>query len=61
MDVCVAKGSAALADLGDGGDSLLLCLDTADRPILVPFPGDILTDPKDDLNPATRLDVTPPH
>lgn len=48
----------ALADLGDGDNNHVLCLDTVDRPVSVSFPAGILTDPNDDLNPATTVDVT---
>ena len=49
----------ALADLGDGDNNHLLCLDTTDTPIAVSFPAGILTDPNDDLNPATIVAVRP--
>ena len=52
---------AALADLGDGDNNHMLCMDTADRPVSVSFPAGILTDPNDDLNPATTVDVTVPQ
>jgi hypothetical protein len=48
---------AALADLGDRDNNHLLCLDTADTPISVSFPAGVLTDPNDDLNPATSVAV----
>ena len=48
---------AALADLGDGDNNHLLCLDTADAPLSVAFPAGIFTDPNDDLNPATSVAV----
>lgn len=47
----------ALADLGDGDNNHLLCLDTADAPVSVAFPEGIFTDPNDDLNPATSVTV----
>ncbi len=47
----------ALADLGDGDNNHLLCLDTTDRPISVSFPAGILTDPNEDLNPATSSEI----
>jgi hypothetical protein len=47
----------ALADLGDGDNNHVLCLDTQDKPISVAFPAGILTDPNDDLNPATSVQV----
>ncbi len=50
---------AALADLGDGDNNHLLCLDTADTPVAVSFPAGIFTDPNDDLNPATSVTVRP--
>jgi len=49
----------ALADLGDGDNNHLLCLDTADAPLSVSFPAGVLTDPNDDLNPATSVAVVP--
>jgi hypothetical protein len=49
---------ADLANLGDGDNNHMLCMDTKDLPISVSFPEGILTDPNDDLNPATRVDVT---
>ncbi len=48
----------ALADLGDGDNNHLLCLDTADTPISVSFPAGVLADPNDDVNPATSVEVT---
>lgn len=50
---------AVLADLGDNDNNHLLCLDTADTPISVSFPAGVLTDPNDDLNPATSIAVAP--
>lgn len=49
----------ALADLGDGDNNHLLCLDTADTPLSVSFPAGVLTDPNDDPNPATSVAVRP--
>ena len=49
----------ALADLGDGDNNHLLCLDTADTPVSVSFPGGVLTDPNEDMNPATSVAVRP--
>ncbi|MEO1475001.1 MAG: hypothetical protein AAFS13_01355 [Pseudomonadota bacterium] len=48
---------AALADLGDGDNNHLLCLDTQDEVISVAFPAGIFTDPNDDLNPETSIQV----
>ncbi len=50
---------AYLADLEDGDNNHLLCLDTDDQPISVSFPAGVLTDPNEDLNPATTADVVP--
>jgi hypothetical protein len=47
-----------LADLGDGDNNHLLCLDTADQPVSVSFPAGIFTDPNDDLNPETEIAVS---
>lgn len=52
---------AALADLGDGDNNHLLCLDTAGTPLSVSFPAGVLTDPNGDLNPATSVAVLPPR
>jgi len=49
----------ALADLGDGDNNHLLCLDTADTPVSISFPAGILIDPNGDLNPATSVMVRP--
>lgn len=49
----------ALADLGDGDNNHMLCLDTQDRLVSVAFPAGVFTDPNDDLNPATSVDITP--
>lgn len=48
----------ALADLGDGDNNHILCLDTADKPVSVSFPGGILKDPNSDLNPPTKVTIT---
>lgn len=34
-----------------------LCLDTADIPVSVSFSAGYLTDPNNDLNPATTVDI----
>ena len=47
----------ALADLGDGDNNHLLCLDTPDAPISVSFPAGVFTDPNDDLNPETSVSL----
>jgi len=43
----------ALADLNDGDNNHLLCLDTADPAISVSFPAGYLTDPRECLTSAT--------
>ncbi|WP_448501972.1 hypothetical protein [Sphingomonas sp.] len=48
---------AALANLGDGDNNHVLCLDTADQALSVSFPGGILQDPNGDLNPPTSVEV----
>ena len=45
----------ALADLGDGDNNHVLCLATDGDPVSVSFPAGVLTDPNDDLNPATTI------
>jgi len=52
---------AALADLGDGDNNHMLCLDTTDRALSVSFPAGILVDPNKDLNPATTVEVDAPN
>ena len=47
----------ALADLGDGDNNHMLCMDTTDLPVAVSFPAGVLTDPNDDLNPSTTVAV----
>ena len=48
---------AALADLGDGDNNHLLCLDTADPAVSVSFPAGHLVDPNQDLNPDTHIAI----
>ena len=50
---------AALADLEDGDNNHLLCLDTADPAVSVSFPAGHLVDPNRDLNPDTQIAVNP--
>ncbi|SPJ29790.1 hypothetical protein [Falsiruegeria mediterranea] len=52
---------AALADLGDGDNNHMLCLDTTNRVLSVSFPAGILVDPNKDLNPATTVEVDAPN
>ena len=48
---------AVLADLKDGDNNHLLCLDTTDTVRSVSFPAGYLTDPREDLNPATKISI----
>ena len=48
----------ALADLGDGDNNHLLCLDIAGTPRQVSFPAGHLVDPNGDRNPATMVVVS---
>ena len=47
----------AIADLGDGDNNHLLCLDRAGQPLQVDFPAGLVTDPREDLNPQTTIEV----
>jgi hypothetical protein len=49
----------ALADLVDGDNNHLLCLDVEGTPTVVSLPAGFLTDPRDDPNPDTERAVTP--
>jgi hypothetical protein len=48
----------AIGDLGDGDNNHELCLDRAGLPLHVDLPAGLLTDPREDLNPPTRVEVT---
>jgi hypothetical protein len=48
----------AIGDLGDGDNNHELCLDRAGLPLRVSFPAGLLTDPREDLNPDTQIEVT---
>jgi hypothetical protein len=48
----------AIGDLGDGDNNHELCLDVEARAVRVAFPEGLLTDPRDDLNPATEVSVS---
>ena len=50
----------ALADLLDGDNNHRLCLDVDGTPKSVSFPAGYLTDPRDDPNPDTQMEVTAP-
>ena len=47
----------ALGDLGDGDNNHELCLDQTGVPLRVSFPAGLLTDPAEDLNPASSIDI----
>jgi hypothetical protein len=48
----------AIGDLGDGDNNHELCLNRAGLPLHVDFPAGLVTDPRGDLNPHTRIEVT---
>jgi len=48
----------ALADLGDGDNNHLLCLDVEGNPNAVSFPAGHLVDPNHDLNPDTSIAIS---
>ena len=48
----------AIGDLGDGDNNHELCLDRAGSPLRVDFPAGLLTDPREDLNPDTSIEIT---
>jgi hypothetical protein len=50
-------GPAALADLKDNDNNHLLCLEDTREVVSVSFPEGLVTDPNEDLNPATRIEV----
>jgi hypothetical protein len=50
----------AIADLNDGDNNHELCLDRAGVPLHVDFPPGLVTDPREDLNPQTLIEITAP-
>jgi hypothetical protein len=48
----------ALADIGDGDNNHLLCLDVTDTPSAVRLPGGLLIDPRNDLSLDSRILVS---
>ena len=48
----------ALGDLGDGDNNHKLCLDVEGTPLKIDFPKDLVTDPRDDLNPETSIKIS---
>ncbi len=51
----------ALGDLGDGDNNHKLCLDVEGSPLKIDFPEGLVTDPRDDLNPRTSIEVSIPY
>lgn len=49
----------AIGDLGDGDNNHELCLDTEREVLRVEFPAGLMTDPREDLNPATAVEMRP--
>ena len=45
----------AISDLGDGDNNHELCLDQVYDVMSIQFPAGLMTDPRDDLNPATSV------
>ena len=52
-DILQEISPIAVRDLGDGDNNHKLCLDSEARVVRVEFPAGLLTDPREDLNPAT--------
>lgn len=50
-----------LADLDDNDNNHDLCLDVREPPKQITFKAGLLVDPAGDLNPQTRIQVTPTH
>ena len=48
----------AVGDLGDGDNNHELCLDRVGTVLRVSFPAGLVTDPREDLNPATAVTVS---
>ncbi len=48
----------AIGDLGDGDNNHELCLDVTTRVVRVEFPEKLMTDPREDLNPATAVSIS---
>ena len=51
----------ALGDLGDHDNYIHLCLGTTSPAREVSFPAGIVIDPRGDLNPETKVEVSPPR
>ncbi len=48
----------AIGDLGDGDNNHELCLDVDETAVRVEFPEKLLTDPREDFNPATSVTIS---
>lgn len=48
----------AIGDLGDGDNNHELCLYRTGLPLRVDFPAGLVTDPREDLNPGTSVEIT---
>ncbi|MEL6317696.1 MAG: hypothetical protein AAFR16_08685, partial [Pseudomonadota bacterium] len=48
----------AIGDIGDADNNHELCLDVAGAPVSVSFAAGAMTDPNEDLNPASEIAVT---
>ena len=57
-DVLTETSPIAIGDLGDGDNNHELCLDTEAPAVRVTFPAELVTDPREDLNPSTQVTVT---
>ena len=56
-EIVPAADVSAIADLEDGDNNHLLCLDTSAPAVSVSFPAGHLVDPNRDLNPDTHIAV----
>jgi hypothetical protein len=56
----VAVTPMAVGDLNDNDNNHELCLDVEGEPLSVSFPAGAVTDPNEDLNPDTEIDVSAP-
>lgn len=54
----VAVAPMAVGDLNDNDNNHELCLDVEGEPLSVFFPAGAVTDPNEDLNPDTEIDVS---
>ena len=52
---------SSIADLNDGDNNHLLCLDTDMKPLNISFPEGYIVDPNQDPNPATQINIINTH